>query len=138
MSDEQQTAIAELAQMLRDKMPGQPAPQTFTPYPQPTPAPAPVTAPGLRAVLFRCSVPLPDGSELSAFLMFDAEQCQHPQAIEQLGAYVAQTWPVQTYQPRQRNGYGGGYRGGYGGGGYRGGGYGGRRYGGGYGGGRQW
>lgn len=77
----------------------------------------------------RISVPLPDGRELSAYLTFPIpEQLANPSGIQQLAAMIAQTWPVQAYQPRQSgwgNGGGGGYsrggRGGYGGGWNRGG-----------------
>jgi hypothetical protein len=83
-------------------------------------APAPAALPALRGILFRLQgVPLPDGSEASAFLLFDAEAAQHPGALEALAAHVAQAFPIQTYQPRPQwnggggNGYGNGYGGGY-------------------------
>lgn len=99
-------------------------------------APAPV------GVALRMVIPLPDGSELSAYLLFGPEAA-NPQVIAQL----AGVYPLATYRPRQQQqgwgngggggGYGqgqgqqgqGGYNRGYGGGGYNRGGYGnGRRW----------
>lgn len=135
-----------LAHMLAQQVPQQPAPPAVPMQPQqPQMMPAmqmqqPMVmqpqmmpagqmagaAPAPQAILFRMSIPLPDGTEASAYLSFPASSAPNPQALQMLAQQVAMAWPIATFQPRNRGwGNNGGGRGGWngngGGGGYGGG-----------------
>lgn len=90
-------------------------------------------APQPTAVLFRAKVPMPDGREVPVYLQFGPDVLQNLPMFAQM---LMQVYPIDAYQPRQQNGWGGQNRGSWGNGGGNGGGWNGNRGGNGYG--RRW
>jgi len=89
-----------------------PAPTTWPAAQPPMMPAAAMSAPEPQGILLRASFPMPDGTEISGYLMFP------PQAAAVLPQIVA-AYHLTTYPPRQQgyggNGYGRG-QGGFGGG----------------------
>jgi len=70
-------------------------------------------APTPTGVLLPFSLPLPDGSEISGYLLFGPELAQ-PHAIAASLPALAQAYPLRVRQPQQQWGNNGGWRGGFG------------------------
>lgn len=83
--------------------------------------PGPAGFPVPTSISFAVKIPMPDGSQARAYLHFATDNCHTPQALQMLAMQVANSYPIDTYMPRDNGGGWGGNQGnqggGYGGGG---------------------